>query len=431
MFEVAKNAWKFPEVKKKVWCTIVLLVIFRFCSYIPVPLVDTGILKSFLSLGQGNTVFSLMDLFSGGAFSNATIFAMGISPYINASIIVQLLSVAIPALERLQKDSINGRKKIFQLQRFVTILLAFIQGIGIYYLLKTYGIVVKTEFLNIVTIVISFCAGTAFLMWLGERITEKGIGNGVSLIIFSGIVSRMPSMAGVLYNFVKDSKNKAIAITNVNLILLASILVTTFVVLMNEAERRILVKYAKRIVGRKMYEGQNAHIPIKISSAGVTPIIFAMSIMLFPSTISQLFGVNLKKESFWCKLLKVLSPNSWFYGIVYFFLIVFFTYFYASIQFNPIEISNNMKKSGGFIPGIRPGHSTSDYISKVLSKITLIGATFLGFIAVLPIFLNKKISINGFNVGGTSLLIVVGVALETVRYLESQMIIKTHKGFLE
>jgi preprotein translocase subunit SecY len=429
MFKTVSKAFKTPELRKKILFTLLLLLIFRFGSYIPVPLINTAALGSILKLGE-NTIFGLMDMFSGGAFSNATIFAMGISPYINASIIIQLLTVAIPALEKMQKDGENGRKKIAKIQRFSTIGLALFQGVGLYYLLKAYGIIVKSDILSAIIIVTTFVAGTAFLMWLGELITEKGVGNGISLLIFAGIVSRMPAMVGSLQCFTQGKKI-AVNIISVTSLLLAIVLITMLVVLMDDAERRIPVQYAKRVVGRKIFGGQNTHIPIKLASAGVTPIIFAMSIMLFPATITQLFGFKVAQESFWGKFMRVFSPNFWPYGILYFLLIILFTYFYTSIQFNVIEMSNNMKKNGGFIPGIRPGRPTAEYIAKVLARITLVGAAFLGFIAVLPILLNNRIGIKGFSIGGTSLLILVGVSLETVRQLESQILTKSYRGFLE
>jgi preprotein translocase subunit SecY len=355
---------------------------------------------------------------------------MGINPYINASIILQLLTVAFPSLEKMQKDGEGGRKKMAKIQRIGTVVLALLQGVGLYYLLKVNRIIMKNDLESAILIVITFVAGSAFLMWLGERITEKGVGNGISLLIFAGIASRMPTMVSSLSKFAKHYNNAFKGSIAVTFVAIAILLVTMLVVLMDDAERRIPVQYSKRVVGRKMYGGQSTHIPIKVASAGVTPIIFAMSIMLFPASITQLFGFNVDSKSFWGRVLSIFSPNSWVYAVVYFFLIILFTYFYTSIQFNVVEMSNNMKKNGGFIPGIRPGKPTADYIAKVLAKITLAGAAFLGFIAVLPIFLNTRVGIRGFSIGGTSLLIVVGVALETVRQIESQMITKNYKGFL-
>ena len=427
MLETIRNAWKIADLRKKLLYTLGMIIIFRLGSCIPVPLLDPTQLKAMFE-NTNNSLFGFINLVSGGAFQNATIFAMSITPYINASIIMQLLCVAIPALERLQKEGEDGRKKIAQMERVGTVILAIIQAIGLYFMLKSYGAVTMTGFLAAIIIVVTFSAGTAFLMWLGEQITEKGVGNGISLIIFAGIVSRIPSMVTSLYQYIQ---NGSMGFIGVLALLIVALLVVGVVVAMNEAERRISVQYAKRVVGRKMYGGQSTHIPIKVASAGVIPIIFAMSIMAFPGTIAAFAGVSEASGGFWGGFLKIFSPNHWLYAVLYFLLIIFFTYFYTAIQFNPIEMANNMKKNGGFIPGIRPGRPTSDYISRTLSKITLAGALFLGIIAVIPIFMNLGLHINNFSIGGTSLLIVVGVALETVTQLESQMLMRHYKGFLE
>lgn len=427
MLETIRNAWKIADLRKKILYTLGMIIIFRLGSCIPVPLLDPNQLKAMFD-NTNNSLFGFIDLVSGGAFQNATIFAMSITPYINASIIMQLLCVAIPALERLQKEGEEGRKKIAQIQRLGTVVLAIIQATGLYFMLKSYNAVTMEGFWAALIIVVTFSAGTAFLMWLGEQITEKGVGNGISLIIFAGIVSRIPSMAVSLYQYMT---NGTLGVIGVIVLLIVALAVIGLVVAMNEAERRISVQYAKRVVGRKMYGGQSTHIPIKVASAGVIPIIFAMSIMSFPGTIAAFAGVSATSGGFWGGFLKVFSPNHWLYAVLYFLLIIFFTYFYTAIQFNPIEMANNMKKNGGFIPGIRPGRPTSDYINKVLSKITLAGAVFLGIIAAIPIFMNIGLNIQNFSIGGTSLLIVVGVALETVKQLESQMLMRHYKGFLE
>ena len=427
MLETIRNAWKIADLRKKILYTLGMIIIFRLGSCIPVPLLDPNQLKAMFD-NTNNSLFGFIDLVSGGAFQNATIFAMSITPYINASIIMQLLCVAIPALERLQKEGEEGRKKIAQIQRLGTVVLAIIQATGLYFMLKSYNAVTMEGFWAALIIVVTFSAGTAFLMWLGEQITEKGVGNGISLIIFAGIVSRIPSMAVSLYQYMT---NGTLGVIGVIVLLIVALAVIGLVVAMNEAERRISVQYAKRVVGRKMYGGQSTHIPIKVASAGVIPIIFAMSIMSFPGTIAAFAGVSVTSGGFWGGFLKVFSPNHWLYAVLYFLLIIFFTYFYTAIQFNPIEMANNMKKNGGFIPGIRPGRPTSDYINKVLSKITLAGAVFLGIIAAIPIFMNIGLNIQNFSIGGTSLLIVVGVALETVKQLESQMLMRHYKGFLE
>lgn len=426
MFDTIRNAWKIVDLRKKLIYTFVMLVIFRLGSCIPVPMLDASQMGQIFN--TENSMFGFLDIVSGGAFQNATIFAMSITPYINASIIMQLLCVAIPALERLQKEGEEGRKKIAQLQRYGTVVLAFVQAVGLYFLLRNFGAVSNPGWSAGIIIVSTFVAGTAFLMWLGEQITEKGVGNGISLIIFAGIVSRLPGMVTSLYAYIQGGTiNWVMAIALIVLVLV----VVAFVVAVTEAERRISVQYAKRVVGRKMYGGQSTHIPIKVAGAGVIPIIFAMSIMAFPGTIAGFFGKTAESAGFWGGFLKVFSPDSWIYAVLYFLLIIFFTYFYTAIQFNPIEMSNNMKKNGGFIPGIRPGRPTSDYISRVLSRVTLAGAFFLGVIAVLPIFMNLGLNISNFSIGGTSVLIVVGVALETVKNMESQMLMRHYKGFLE
>lgn len=426
MFDTIRNAWKIVDLRKKLIYTFIMLIIFRLGSTIPVPLINPDMLEQMFT--GDNTMFGFIDIVSGGAFKNATIFAMSITPYINSSIIMQLLCVAIPALERLQKEGEEGRKKIGQFMRYGTVVLAIIQAVGLYFLLKSSNAITNPGWQAAIVIITTFTAGTAFLMWLGEQITEKGVGNGISLIIFAGIVSRIPDMAKTLYASVESG---ALNWLMVAVILVFALLIIAFVVMMNEAERRLPVQYAKRVVGRKMYGGQSTHIPIKVAGAGVIPIIFAMSIMAFPGTIASFFGKTAQSGGFWGAFLWIFSGQSWIYAVLYFLLIIFFTYFYTAIQFNPIEMSNNMKKNGGFIPGIRPGRPTSDYIARVLSRVTLAGAFFLAFIAVIPIFMNLGLHISNFSIGGTSLLIVVGVALETVQNMESQMLMRHYKGFLE
>lgn len=426
MFDTIRNAWKIVDLRKKLIYTFIMLIIFRLGSTIPVPLINPEMLEQMFT--GDNTMFGFIDIVSGGAFKNATIFAMSITPYINSSIIMQLLCVAIPALERLQKEGEEGRKKIGQFMRYGTVVLAIIQAVGLYFLLKSSNAITNPGWQSAIVIITTFTAGTAFLMWLGEQITEKGVGNGISLIIFAGIVSRIPDMAKTLCASVESG---ALNWLMVAVILVFALLIIAFVVMMNEAERRLPVQYAKRVVGRKMYGGQSTHIPIKVAGAGVIPIIFAMSIMAFPGTIASFFGKTAQSGGFWGAFLWVFSGQSWIYAVLYFLLIIFFTYFYTAIQFNPIEMSNNMKKNGGFIPGIRPGRPTSDYIARVLSRVTLAGAFFLAFIAVIPIFMNLGLHISNFSIGGTSLLIVVGVALETVQNMESQMLMRHYKGFLE
>ncbi len=418
MFQTLRNAWKIPDLRKKILFTLMMIFVFRLGTFIPVPGLNSNALQTLM--GDGNTLFGLFDAFSGGAFSNATIFAMGITPYINSSIILQLLTVAIPALERIAKDGEEGRKVIAKWTRFLTVILAFIQATGLYFALR--GALDNPGLGSYITLAVSFTAGTAFLMWLGELITEKGIGNGISMIIFAGIVASIPSLGSDIYNSIKVGQLNIFGAVAIVAIILAMVV---FVIFINDAERRLPVQYAKRMVGRKMYGGQSSHIPIKVSLAGVIPIIFAMSIMSFPATIAGLFGKD--TTAGW---LSWFTPNSWFYIVAYFLLIIFFTYFYTAIQFNPIEIANNMKNNGGFIPGIRPGRPTSEYISKVLTRITLSGALFLGVIAIIPLILGKFMHFN-LTIGGTSMLIMVGVALETVKQLEAQMMMRHYKGFLE
>ena len=431
MFQTIKNAWKIPDLRKKILFTLLMLVIFRFGSFIPVPFLSTEAISAFMSNMGEDSLLNLMNMFSGGAFSQATIFAMSISPYINASIIMQLLTVAIPALERISKEGVEGRKKIAQWSRYLTVVLALVQAWGLYMALNK-NLLNTPEgipsWLIMVTIILTFTAGTAFLMWLGEQINEKGIGNGISMLIFAGIVSRGPELVRTIMSYMQSGNLHWIGVI---VLVIVAILVIGFVVFMNNSERRIPVQYSKRVVGRKMYGGQSTHIPIKVAAAGVMPIIFAMSIMAFPATIAGFFGKTAANTTgFWGGVLNFMSSDHWFYAILYFLLIIFFTYFYTAIQYNPIEMANNMKKNGGFIPGIRPGKTTSDYISKSMTKITLAGAIFLGIIAVLPILMSQFAGIN-ISIGGTSLLIMVGVALETVKQMESQMVMRHYKGFLE
>lgn len=444
MFDTFRNAWKIPDLRRRILFTIMMLIVFRFGAHIPVPYLSSEAMQAFLGAG-GTDLFSLFDVFTGGAFSNATVMAMGVSPYINASIIIQLLTVAIPSLERLAKEGLEGRKKLNKITRYLGIVLAFVQGAGLYVTLYNMSVtsnidaIVNPGVLTFFVIVLTFTAGTAFIIWLGELITEKGLGNGVSLIIFAGIVSRIPTAAISIYN-----QFLATGITAKGLFITAAILVIaiaaiTFVVWFSNAERRIPVQYAKRVVGRKMYGGQSTNIPIKIAAGGVMPIIFASSIMAFPATIVRLVGGGTMpdKSSIGGIILGCLSAGygpTWtsvVYAVLYFLLIIFFTYFYSTIQFNPIEISNNIKKSGGFIPGIRPGKSTSDFIAKVTSRLNFVGAIFLGIIAIMPVIIGGLFNMPGLQLGGTSLLIMEGVALETVRQIESQMVMRHYHGFLE
>ncbi len=431
MFQTLRNAWKIPDLRKKILYTLLMLLIFRLGSFIPVPGLTADAIGQMMG-GFAEGMQGLINNFSGGALERGSIFAMSITPYINSSIIIQLLTVAIPALEKLQKEGEEGRKKISQYTRYGAVILGFIQASGLYIGLKG-NIIGGASVMNFIIIVLTFTAGTAFLMWLGEEITDKGIGNGISLLIFTGIVSRGPAMIQSLRATLFSGDTVSIQSVITLIVILAIAVVSIgFVVLMNDAERRIPVQYAKRVVGRKMYGGQSTHIPMKLAMAGVIPIIFAVSIMSFPQTISMfIYGQNAPTTGFWAAILRLFQQTHPFYIILYFLLILFFTYFYTAIQFNPIEVSNNMKKNGGFIPGIRPGKPTSDYIAKILSKITLFGALFLAVIAIFPILLAFIPNLGGISIGGTSLLIVVGVALETTKQMESQMLMRHYKGFLE
>ncbi len=430
MFQTLLNAWKIPDLRKKLLYTILMLIIFRFGSFIPVPGINAEMIKEMMG-GFNEGIQGLLNNFSGGALERVSIFAMSITPYINASIILQLLTVAIPALERLSKEGEEGRKKIASYTRFVTVILAFVQATGLFFSFQS-AMTDKGIFAYFV-VTLTFTAGTAFLMWLGEQITEKGIGNGISLLIVIGIVSRGPQMIQSIIAMAEQAGGVTVSVAATILaILVIAVVAIGAVVLMNEAERKIPVQYAKRVVGRKAYGGQSTHIPLKVIMAGVMPIIFAVSIMSFPKTISMfIHGQTGPTEGAWAAILRWFSETHPFYIVCYFLLILFFTYFYTAIQFNPIEIANNMKRNGGFIPGIRPGKPTSDYIAKVLSKVTLLGAIFLALLAILPIILAFIPSLSGISIGGTSLLIVVGVALETMKQLESQMLMRHYKGFLE
>ena len=441
MIQTIKNAWKIPELRNKLLFTVFALLIFRLGSAVPVPFVDTDLLGDYLNNMSG-TIFGLMNAMSGGAFATATVFALGVQPYINSSIIVQLLTVAIPALERLQKEGgEEGRKKIAAITRYVTVAIALLQGFGYYTLIRVNELLALNGMNGIwagIVIVLSFTAGSAFVMWLGEQITEFGIGNGISIILFAGIVSRVPSMLQTMWLGVNNSLNGisgegvfALPIWGAVLILLGMLILVVFIVFISNAERRLPVQYAKRMVGRKMYGGQSTHIPMKVNMSGVMPIIFAQSIATLPTTIGAFAGWTVEDGGFVGGLMTVFDPSSLFYAVIYFFLSLGFSYFYATMQFNPIEVANNLKKNGGFIPGFRPGKPTADFIQKVLGKITLFGALYLSVIAIAPIVTQNIIGVRDLAIGGTSIIIVVSVALETMKALEAQMLMRHYKGFLE
>ena len=429
MFQTLKNAWNMPELRKKILYTLFILLIFRFGSCIPVPFINTELLATYFEQSQvAGSMLGYLDMFTGGGLSNATIFAMSITPYINASIILQLLTVAIPALERMVKEGgEEGRKRIASWTRYVAVVLGLLQGFSYYALLRSNGFLSNTSVLAAAAIILTFTAGTALIMWLGEHITQNGIGNGISIILFAGIVSRGPSLIRTLYNLFKQGGGSIISAL---LMIVIGLAVVVFIVFMSNAERRIPVQYAKRVVGRKMYGGQSTHLPIKVNASGVMPIIFASSILSLPQTVSM-FWQPAAGTVGW-HVLNLFSQSNPFYIIVYGLLILAFAYFYASIQFNPIEISNNLKKNGGFIPGFRPGKPTSDFITKALGKVTFVGAIFLGIVAILPLIVGAiSPNLSTGALGGTSVIIVVGVALDTVKQLEAQMLMRHHKGFLE
>ena len=426
MIQTIKKAWGIPELRKKIIFTALILLIFRIGNAIPVPYVNTELLSNYMDQ-LSTTVLSLYNVMSGGAFAQATVFALGVQPYINSSIIIQLLTIAIPALERMAREGgEEGKKKIQTITRYATVAIAILQGWGYFMLMKNYGILTNTSVWAALVIIVSFIAGSSFVMWMGEQITEFGIGNGISIILFAGILSRVPSMVSSGHSYIVSNPTKWWAVVLVVLGILALIVLVTWV---NGAERRIPVQYAKRVVGRKMYGGQSTNLPIKVNMSGVLPIIFAQSIASLPATIVAFTGTS---GSFWTWMNKyVFDTKSAVYIVCYFLLIIAFSYFYATVQFNPIEIANNLKKNGGFIPGFRPGKPTSDFILKVINKITLFGALYLAIIAILPIIVGIIIGNSSLAIGGTSVIIVVGVALDTVKALEAQMLMRHYKGFLE
>lgn len=407
---------------------IFILILYRLGAVIPVPFISSDVLNYMMSYSEGS-MFQYLNILSGQAFSRATLFALSITPYINASIIMQLLTIAIPALEKLQKSGEEGRKKITQITRYVTVVLGLITAYGYYMYMRNVGAVVNTGIFAAIVIIASYSAGTALIMWMGEKINENGIGNGISMILFANIVSGgLVTLAG----FLDLAKSGVWGIILSIVTAIGSVAIVTFVVFVTNSERRLPVQYAKRVVGRKMYGGQSSNLPIKLNMSGVMPIIFANSIVALPSTIAILFPTP-KEGTFWYGFLEFFSYRSWFYVILFFVLIIAFAFFYNSISFNPIEVANNIKANGGFIPGIRPGKPTADYITKILNRITLIGAIFLGIIAVLPLIVNlvSNFALGAIAFSGSSLLIVVGVVLETVREIEAQMTLRHYKGFLE
>ena len=421
MFQTLRNAWKIPELRKKLIFTMLILLVYRIGNVIPVPFVDSGMLKEYYDAVLSNTVLGLYNAMSGSAFSMASILALGIQPYINASIIIQLLTIAIPALERWAKEEGEaGKKKIEKLTRYATVVLGLVLGFAYYTMISNvsgYSILTEKGFWPACVIILAFTAGSSVVMWLGEQITEYGIGNGISMILFANIISGLPAGIMNLVGIGKWWLSVIIAVVMAALIL--------FIVFINDAERRIPVQYAKRVVGRKIYGGQNTNLPIKVAMSGVMPVIFAQSICSMPATVCTFFGLN----GWWYK--NIWSSTSWVYAVLYGLMIFFFSWFYSTIQYDPVEISNNLKKNGGFIPGFRPGKPTADFIKKVINKIVVFGAVYLAVVALLPIIGGNLLSGVQLSIGGTSVIIVVGVALETVKALEAQMLMRHYKGFLD
>lgn len=438
MLETIRSAWKIPELRKKLLYTLLIIIIFRIGSVIPAPFLDTTVIGEWMgnNASDGNFL-NYLDTLTGGALSKATIFSLSITPFINASIIVQLLTYALPPLERLSKEGAEGRKVLNKISAYVALFLSIVMSLAYYLTVKNAGAVRYTTGFDgifcMIAIMLVFIAGSMLIVWLGNRVNEKGIGNGVSIMLFAGIIARGPSEIIEMLTLAKNEPNPYVFV--VPLILVIYIAMITLIVFMNDSERRIPIQYAKRVVGRKQYGGQNTHIPVKVCMSGVMPIIFAMAFMSLPSTIGmfiepaespETFG-----EKFYAGFLNFFSYNSPWYALLYFVLIIAFNYFYVAMQYNPVEIANNLRQNNGGIPGIRPGKPTADYIQRVLSKITIVGAFFLGIIAIFPIFFSMAVpDLSGLAMGGTSILIVVNVALETVRTLESQMMMRNHPGFL-
>lgn len=441
MFQTLKKAWGVPEIRKKLLYTLLMIIIFRFGSAVTVPFLDSSVVGSWMATNATDGNFlEYLNILTGGALSQATIFSLSITPFINASIIMQLLTYALPPLERMRDEGEEGRKKIEKITAFVSMALAFFMAYAYYVTLTrmtdekgNHAVLYMAkdwkQYFSAAVIILCFVAGTSIVVWMGNRISDKGIGNGISIILFAGIAARFPTDVGLLVELTKQTPEKYLFVSIAYLLFI--VFEIGFIVFMNEAERRIPIQYAKRVVGRKQYGGQKSHIPIKICMSGVMPIIFAMSFMALPQTIQMFAGEPTKSSGFYYHFMKFFNRTSWTYAVLYFILIIAFNYFYVSIQYNPVEIANNLRQSNGGIPGIRPGKPTSDYIHKVLSKITLVGAFFLGIIAVIPIFIamadNSLISLS---MGGTTILISVSVALETTRTLESHLMMRHHKGFL-
>ena len=434
MLKTIRNAWSIPDLRKKLLFTLMIIIVFRIGSVIPVPFLDMKALADAMNgMNEGNTMLAYLNTLSGGAFANATLFAMGVTPYINSSIIMQLLTVAIPPLERMAKEGEAGRRKIGTITRYVTVGLGLIQGFAYWFYLHNSGVTVYRDgfslWFSAIVIILVFTAGTALMMWLGEQINSNGIGNGISILLFAGIVAQLPytlSMLGQFWELAGKGSTQFYFLVPLWIVIFVAIVwIITF---MQDSERRIPIQYAKRVVGRKMYGGQSSHLPIKVALGGVLPIIFASSILSIPGTINLFLKV---KDGFWGAFFNAFDTSGWLYNVLYFILIIMFAYFYTTIQYNPIEMANNLKSNNGTIPGIRPGAPTADYIRNILSRITLIGALFLAVIALVPSVYGSATGLGRMAIGGTSIIILVGVALETVKQLESQMMMRHYKGFLD
>ena len=429
MIQTFRKAWGIPELRKKIVFTLLILLIFRIGNAIPVPFVNTDLLGAYLN-SMSTTVLGLYNVMSGGAFAQATVFALGVQPYINSSIIIQLLTIAIPALERLAKEGgEEGKKKIASITRYATVAIALLQAFGYFMIMKNYNLLAVSEpnFWHALVIIVSFVAGSSFVMWIGEQVNEFGIGNGISMILFAGIISRVPNGVSTLLAMAKGGD---LGWLWALLMVVGMLLMVMLIVFVSDAERRIPVQYAKRQVGRRMYGGQSTYLPMKVNMSGVLPVIFAQSIASLPATVAAFLPAP-AEGSFMAGVLKAIDTQSVLYMIFYFLMIIGFSYFYSTIQFNPVEIGNNLKKNGGFIPGFRPGKPTTDFINKVLNKVTLFGAIYLGIIAIVPLIVGRFAGAYNIAIGGTSVIIVVGVALETVKVLENQMMMRQYKGFLE
>ena len=438
MLKTLRNAFKIKDIRKKLLYTFAMLVVIRIGSQLPIPGVETAFFKDFFAQ-QNNDAFGFFNAMTGSSFTNMSVFALSITPYITSSIIMQLLTIAIPKLEEMQRDGEDGRKKIAEYTRYVTVALALIESIAMAVGFGGQGLLSEFNAISVIIAVVTMTAGSALLLWIGERITENGVGNGISIVLLFNIISSLPSDASTLYTRFMSGKSVAVSAVAAIIILAIVIAIVVFVVVLQDGERRIPVQYSKKMQGRKMVGGQSSNIPLKVNTAGVIPVIFASSIMSFPVVIAQFFGSRINYDSIGGHILLMLNSSNWFkperpvYSIgmlVYIALIIVFAYFYTTITFNPLEVANNMKKSGGFIPGIRPGKPTSDYLNSILNYVVFIGACGLTVICIIPIMVSGLFNVSRLSFGGTSLIIIVSVVLETLKAIESQMLVRYYKGFL-